>query len=225
MNTFVLNSNNVVSRNITIMNHIDNSLVGSVIGVVAPYSGDFDLSGMLYSYYEDLLNEGIVINLYLDDNLYANWNGDGTGFVNHGDRIQITNPTFSLRDFHLDESVLYTLKVEVENGDMPDFRFDITLTDEYGVKLGGESFQYIEAPAFSAPQRRNESGISETSPNDISYDSNAAIQKVTVMNALGQIVTQTKNPSQINLKGLSSGIYIIVVEFDNESKQYKTIQL
>ena len=96
---------------------------------------------------------------------------------------------------------------------------------EYGVKLGGESFQYIEAPAFSAPQRRNESGISETSPNDISYDSNAAIQKVTVMNALGQIVTQTKNPSQINLKGLSSGIYIIVVEFDNESKQYKTIQL
>ena len=225
MNTFVLNSNNVVSKNITIMNHIDNSLVGSVIGVVAPYSGDFDLSGMLYSYYEDLLNEGIVINLYLDENLYANWGGDGTGIVNHGDRIQITNPTFSLRDFHLDESVLYTLKVEVENGDMPDFRFDITLTDEYGVKLGGESFQYIEAPAFSAPQRRKESGISETSPNDISYDSNAAIQKVTVMNALGQIVTQTKNPSQINLKGLSSGIYIIVVKFDNESKQYKTIQL
>lgn len=225
MNTFVLNSNNVVSKNITIMNHIDNNLVGSVVSVVAPYSGDFDLSGRLYSYYEDLLNEGIVINLYLDDNLYANWNGDGTGFVNHGDRIQITNPTFSLQEFHLDESVLYTLKVEVENGDMPDFRFDITLTDEYGVKLGGESFQYIEAPAFSAPQRRNESGISETSPNDISYDSNAAIQKVTVMNALGQIVTQTKNPSQINLKGLSSGIYIIVVEFDNESKQYKTIQL
>ena len=156
LQSFVLNSNNVISRNITIMNNIDTDIFGSVISVVAPYSGEFSLSGRLYSYFEEFMHEDFVINLYLDDNLYASWNGEGIGITNHGDRIQILHPISTLQNLYLDEHVLYTLKVEVENGDLPDFRFDLALTDENGIKLGGESFQIPEGDVFSSPQRREE---------------------------------------------------------------------
>ena len=74
---------------------------------------------------------------------------------------------------------------------------------------------------YSVPLKEEKSATK----NEIRYDLNAGIQRVIVVNALGQVVAQAKDLATINMNGLSSGIYIIAVEYINESKQYKTIQL
>ncbi|STD59044.1 pectate lyase family protein [Empedobacter falsenii] len=53
---------------------------------------------------------------------------------------------------------------------------------------------------------------------------NNKINKVTVLNTLGQIVKQVNNQSTIGMKGLKSGIYIVQIETDNGIETKKIIK-
>ncbi|MBO5619792.1 MAG: T9SS type A sorting domain-containing protein [Paludibacteraceae bacterium] len=225
LNLFVLNSNNVVSRNITIMNDMGDNTMSSIVGISAPFSGVFTLKYNLSILEDDFYGGNFYLYLNFNHQLYSDWGGEGHGLVNIGDKIQLTSLSAEMENIFLAEEDLHTIMVEAEMDYPMDFVLDVTLYDDNGVAVGGERFQNIGEYAFRTPHIKEKDDISDNYNDVISYDLNAEIKNVRVVNASGQAVIQAKNSAQINTTGLPPGIYFIIVEYTNNSKQYKTIQL
>lgn len=220
LNEFVLNSNNVASRNITIMNEIDNNNIAATVGVIAPYDGVFSLQYKLYINYDNFFSNNFNINIYIDDDLRSNWSGDSFGLMDLGDRFQLTNPLAELQQMDLYDNTLYSVYVEVEDGALFDFLFDIALTDTNGIVVGGERFQYT--PGITTSNRvssiKNTDKDTQYDFTQLSFDED---QRVLVINTYGQVVAQSYGFYTTDITKLPKGVYIIIIENTNETKIYK----
>ena len=221
MNTFVLNSNNVASRNITIMQSLSDNIVGAIVSVVAPYTGSFSISGRLCSFFSEFFNDDFTINLYLDNNLYTSWDGSSFGLTDEGDRFKVVSPLSEIQHLNLSENTIYTIKIEVENGFLPGLMYDIALKDEEGIVLGGERFQFAEYNyARIAPLERENVLQSESDLKE----SNVEIQQVLILNAVGQIIMRANTLKDMTMQGLPLGVYTVVLVHEDGTNTYKIIQ-
>jgi|GEM_PF-6733288 hypothetical protein len=239
MSTFVLNSNNVVSRNVTIMsNMLENNILTSVVGVVAPNNGIFDIEGRLAQCSYDLNNSDVVIYLTLSDNLFNTWNGDGSGFINLGNGCMLLTEEYAvLRNFNLDSTQMYSVQLDVEFNTQPIYEliYNLTLTDTIGRALGGEQFQETEDSweTWYAPRRIHTDkelplaaiSISPNPARDIvRILSNEKAQQVILFNAIGQIVMQKNNVSTVDVSTLPNGVYMMQVKTETTTQKTKLIK-
>lgn len=224
---FVLNSNNVASKNIVIMsNNTNNDNTSTLIGISAPYTGFFTLSGIFHAAnYEDFINNDIHVYLYLDENLRANWGTVGEGVTDLEDKLELSFPLSNMFNLFLHDNVLYTIKVEVENGAYSNFVFDLTLNDEIGRVLGGERFEHYEnAPVRERMQQREVPKQDEIDAINILSLNNENIQKYIIFNALGQIVYSTNSHKQLDIKDIPNGYYSVLVEYTDKTQTFKIIR-
>lgn len=220
-NEFVLNSNNVASRNITIMSEVENNVLASTVGLIAPYEGFFSLQCRLYINFENFFSNNFTINIYTDDEILSGWSGYSNGFLNLENKFQLIAPIAELQQIYLRNDALHSIYVEIEDGAQYDILMDIALTDTNGIVVGGEHFQYTPEistlnRAFLIKNSDNEFTISQQSLNDI--------ERVLVINATGQVITQCSDVYTIDMNKLPQGIYTIVVEDKEGIKTYKVIR-
>lgn len=223
-NNFVLNSNNVASRNITIMHEIGNDIV-SAVGIIAPYEGLFSLKCRLYSNIEYFVNEVISVNVYLDNDLQINWSGLSYGFYDLGGKLQMTAPIAKIQNISLSDENLYSIFVEVEDGTLSDFYLDISLENSDGVIVGGERFLYIPGtPTLNriAPIQFTEN--KEDTYENITQNTLDNAKRVIVFNGIGQVVTYSEDAIQNNTKNLPKGVYTIIVESSEGITAFKIVR-
>lgn len=226
---FVLNSNNVASKNITIMTETEYGRKSGIVGVIAPYTGIFNLDCRVEAE-SDAEYEAF---LYMSSNLTNSWNRTGTGFEDFGERIQIESRHPILTNFYLDENVLYTIKFEVESINTPNFILNVTLVDENGEHCGGESLRIIETDVISANENRrissrnsdhptHETNIYELFDNIIPVANDSTIEQLMILNFTGQVVlNKTANFSELDISDLPTGMYTMIIRKSSSTYSYK----
>lgn len=216
---FVLNSNNVASKNITIMNETGDERRTGIVGVIAPYTGLFSLECAIESILDEFPSLYIYMNTFLNDA----WERTGGGFEDEGDRIRIDSEHSLLTNLFLEENRLYSIKLELENVNMSNFLCNITLIDEMGEKCGGESFQITENSVTEVSEyRRNVprvNNVLQKDPkmytiidNQISIEDDGKVSQVSIFNIMGQMVlNKYEDFSCINIADFPIGVYTIII--------------
>lgn len=237
MSKFVLQSNNVASKNISIMTPTDNGL-SAIVALSVPYDGVFSLRGSVGPSFEGLINGDVYVSLTLSENLYHSWPFEGNGFTELGDNtIQIDLDTVLLTGLYLEENVIYSLKLDVlDNSSANNFMYDIALIDSAGFPIGGEIFKMGEENPhnyFTSPERRRTIQTEDSSniikckqspiADVVEIDSSSEIISTTLVSAFGDIV-QKQNTNVVDISSLPMGVYILIVETQNNIQQFKIVK-
>lgn len=237
---FVLNYNNVVSRNVTIMySRPDNLLNSQLTGVVAlanPIEGD---NSSLYSLKCKIIGQDgwenfASVNLTFDSAFYnsqpfMSWHdcdayGDGLFELYDNaqfDNIQFPMPENGLFPLKLDVTYYYTYALE----NYPEFRINLELQDEQEQLVGGERF-YFNVGQQSLPNnitRRyilDENSNTEIGQKPIDVED---ILDVYVYNVQGQFLIKSTS-DKIESLHLQQGIYILRYVGEEMSYSIKIIK-
>lgn len=239
MRTFVLNSNNVVSKNIAIMSDTQDNTMTTIVSVVAPFYGTFSLRGTFMHSLYDFADGDIQIFITLSEDLYQTWSEHGNGITDLGGyRLEITDSCATIEDLNLSPDIVYSLLVEIQYNDASNdsLIYDISLMDSIGFSLGGERCMVTSESwnTLSAPERSRVSLESEKDkeiichPNPmrdiITIKSASEVQQVVLLNAIGQAVLQQRNSTKINVSTLPNGVYTIIVKTTDGTFRNKLIK-
>lgn len=236
---FVLNYNNVVSRNVTIMDLQDDNLsnphLTGIVGITNPSpwneSGPYRLICNVYG--ENNWEQSVIVRLTFSDHFYyyqthLKWYGceeyNSEGCFNIGTQTYFDSIYFSYND-----EQLYPIKLDViymdsyDPGEYPEFVISMELRDVGGTIVGGEMFRFqnerpdlanvARSPIFSNPRKAG-------NPADCIYDEMLSID---VYNLQGQHVMHYKG-SEMSSLHLPKGSYILHVRYKNSSYQMKYIK-
>ena len=235
---FVLEFNNVVSRNVTIMGTQDNDHHGtSSIGVVGianprpgedsgPYTLKFDIDRIVDL--DHFANVTLTFPSWFynshNDMTWQNCHNQG-----YGNFILADNAQFDNINFTADDNYFYPLVLDVEYYEFnPNFYYvydiNLTLEDASGVLVGGERFRFrneLQGMVNSIRSRdipveeENNIGQKPTSPEDILY--------VDVYNAQGQLIMRIHSDN-IESLNLPKGVYILRKVGETQSYSIKIIK-
>lgn len=239
MNDFVLHSNNVASRNITIMSQTNNNGLTSVVGITVPYSGCYSLVGKNLNYPElSIGTGGLSMHYTLSQNLAYSWWHIGEGIIElDGNYLQIDSNVAILHEIYLDEGEMYSLKLDIDAAPT-NYMYDIELIDQNGFPLGGEVFKVLNVNTRHNMERRNKQQSNNQSINtppaiECTYNPKAKCLHVnaqennyhiTVLNCAGNIIERQENVTLFEMSSLPTGIYIIVIETDSNVQQFKVVK-
>ena len=242
--SFILNNNNVASRNISIFNDTNISSEGlpaTIVGVAAPNM----ISGN-YHIHCDLINtdvefeEELELYLTLSPIMYNNWSSNGWGYIDIDGqgKLRVTDCHAELIDIYMDGSEFYPIKVElIQNTNCPRHLIvDISLIDDNGTMVGGERFIY-KGNGINGMEHSSSSNYTEQSTvnkpqiictpdiegSTISVTAFDEIIMITVYNAQGQMIISSKE-TKIDVSNLTDGVYIIKAELQNSTSQTKFIK-
>ena len=235
MRDFVLGSNNVASRNITIMSQTSANMLTGVVGISVPYSGYFSLRGTRLNFDElPIGTGGLYITYTLSQNLMNSWSyvESGTQTIDWNTQ-QIISDTAILYNFYLYDSEMYSLKLDISGAPIG-YMYDISLLDDEGFTIGGEIFQvsYNSYNLYSLPRRASKGEkssaniINSIDPDIIlAADDTHVIFKVRVSRAyvlgyMGNVISKMEDIDYLDISSLPTGIYIIVVETDQTTQQF-----
>lgn len=235
---FVLDFNNVVSRNVTIMGTQDNDHHGTssigVVGIANPRPGEYSGPYTLKFDIDRIVDLDHFANVTLtfpswfynshNDMTYQHCYNQG-----YGNFILADNAQFDNINFTADDNYFYPLVLDVEYYEFnPNlyYNFDINLRleDASGAYVGGEQFQFRRYPSGMANSIRardipKEEGIVKDQepiiPDEILY--------VDVYNAQGQLLMRTTNEN-IESLNLPQGVYILRKVGETQSYSIKIIK-
>ena len=199
--SLVLNSNNVISRNISIVPYRTD---GIPVGLVAPYTGVFDFSGVVNSIFADS-----IYSLYLSvsDELYDmiqySQNTYGLSEVDYH-KFLITDRNFGINDIYLESMHVYPVMLSMEehqNSTTGVAQVDISIRDVNETnEVGGNRFEWSNKcsidsreymPSIKPAERKENNEIFIPDETAVYYD------------IFGNLI-KTKN-----IQSLSPGVYII----------------
>ena len=211
----------------------ENNMKG-VVGISAPHSGLFTLEGRIYTTQPD----NMQLYLYMDTNLYDNWSGKGEGISDEGYRVQVESYYTTFDNVYLDEDVLYTIMIELEDFEASDFVYNITLVDGNGERYGGESFQmpsdstnitrvHARRVLEDNTASKGESTLSTCIPLEDIFSANSAfnIRQITIFDMAGKEVLRSFcNLSKTDMSKLAKGAYYVVVNTNEATYTCKIIK-
>ncbi len=221
---FVLDHNNVISRNFSLMrdNGEGNGSVSAVVGVSLP-----DGMPSYFDIHIDIeesaigLGHDIDLRISLSDNLYNNWGGNGFGWSEEeAGTFRITDFHSELTDFYMNTNSLGAVKATIEflSDVQPPIEFDISMVQD-GQKIGGEHFFYasynINPPQYREQNRMNEATYRiERNSSIYNVIANFSIDHLFVSD-FGANRLLSAQGSSINISSLASGFYILTIVSDN----------
>lgn len=235
---FVLDFNNVVSRNVTIMgtrfnDHLGTSSTG-VVGLANPRPGEYSGPYTLKFDIDRIVDLDLFANVTLtfpswfynshNDMTYQHCYNQGYGNFILADNAQFDNINFTADDNYFYPLVLDVEYIEYNPNLFYDYEINLTLEDASGVLVGGEQFQFRRYPSGMANSIRardipKEEGIVKDQepiiPNEILY--------VDVYNAQGQLLMRTTNEN-IESLNLPQGVYILRKVGETQSYSIKFIK-
>ena len=233
---FVLNYNNVISRNITIMDVQDDGVsspqLTGIVGLTNPQqgedSGPYTLRCRIYgeTNWENLatvrltylpqfydLQQAMTWLNCQPNNIYGSFDlNDGAQFEN--------------LYFYASEEGLYPLKLEVlyyntyDIGYYPEFTITIDLLNTYGLPVGGEVFRFRSARPDLANTLHSTSYVNKEELQDEVLDD---VVSIDVYNIQGQFLKHSENYN-IESLNLSPGIYVLKINTKTKSYPVKIIK-
>lgn len=235
---FVLDFNNVVSRNVTIMgtrfnDHLGTSSTG-VVGLANPRPGEYSGPYTLKFDIDRIVDLDLFANVTLtfpswfynshNDMTYQHCYNQGYGNFILADNAQFDNINFTADDNYFYPLVLDVEYIEYNPNLFYDYDINLRLEDASGVLVGGERFRFrneLQGMVNSIRSRdipveeENNIGQKPTSPEDILY--------VDVYNAQGQLLMRTTNEN-IESLNLPQGVYILRKVGETQSYSIKIIK-
>ena len=236
---FVLDFNNVVSRNVTIMgtrfnDHLGTSSTG-VVGLANPrpgeYSGPYTLKFDIDGIYDLSHFADITLTFpttFLNSQTNMTW--QNCGFNSLTEKFYLADSArFDNINFTADDNYFYPLVLDVEYHEFnPNFCYvydiNLTLEDASGVLVGGERFRFrneLQGMVNSIRSRdipveeENNIGQKPTSPEDILY--------ADVYTAQGQLLMRIHSDN-IESLNLPQGVYILRKVGEMQSYSIKIIK-
>lgn len=238
MHDFVLHSNNVASRNITIMS-LSNNVFSGVVGITAPYSGLFTLRGYSLNYPELHISYGDVsLQLTLSDNLLNSWSQTGSEFSFFDyNYLDILSDTVYLYELYLNEDEMYSLKLDMTTVPIG-YMYNIELIDQNGFPVGGEIFHLINdnfqqnftprwKKQIDTESMNNLTSIDcifEQETNNIQIKTQENVLHITLLDYAGNTIMRQIDTNTIDVSTVPTGIYIVIVETDSLVQQFKIIK-
>ena len=234
---FVLDFNNVVSCNVTILKALNNypSIISTgIVGLAnpryqeerGPYTLKFDIDRV-----DDLDHFANVTLTFPSwfynshyDMTWQNCYNQGYGNFILADNAQFDNINFTADDNYFYPLVLDVEYIEYNPNLFYDYEINLTLEDASGVLVGGEKFKFWNDPNDMANSIRardipKEEGIVKDQepiiPDEILY--------VDVYNAQGQLLMRTTNEN-IESLNLPQGVYILRKVGETQSYSIKIIK-
>lgn len=222
---FVLNFNNVVSRNVTIMGVQNDVNLGSsssteVVGLANPLYGEdsgpytlkCDISGM--ANWDQVANITLTFpsSFYSSQTAMTSYNCHDNGYGNYDlyDTAHFDDIYFAGNDDNFYPVIVSIDYYNYNPEQYYNFIVSLVLVDGSGVKVGGEDFEFQNyPPGMTNGIRRRDIPVEEGTvieqqkpilPEDVLY--------VDIYNAQGQLLTRTTNDN-IESLNLSQGIYIL----------------
>lgn len=236
---FVLNHNNVASRNVTIMDILQNNVsephLTGIVGITNPTlwedGGPYQLVCNVYP--GEYWDQTVIVQLTFSERFYENqtlltWSGCQTNGIDYsfdlGSESHFNNIYFSYGDIGF-----YPIKLDVlysniyEFGEYPEVYVSLALMDSYGVYVGGEEFRFqngnpesthiINSAPLPAPRR----------PINNNIDIEDMSEEVDVYNMQGQRVAHCTYADVLSA-ALPHGMYILRKHENNQLYQVKIIK-
>lgn len=224
LSDFVLNFNNVVSRNVTILkahNNYPSIISTGVVGLAnpiyeensGPYSLKFDIDGIYdLSHFADITLT--FPTTFLNSQTNMTW--QNCGFNSLTEKFYLADSArFDNINFTSNDDNFYPLVFDIEYHEFNpnlyyEYDINLTLEDASGVLVGGEKFEFHNYP---------QGMMNSILPRDIPVEEGSVIEKqkpivpedilyVDVYNAQGQLLMRTTN-DKVESLNLPQGIYIL----------------
>lgn len=238
MYDFVLHSNNVASRNITIMSPTNDGFT-SVVGVAVPYTGTYTLKGYGLNYPEFQISQGYIsLQLTLSQNLLSSWSyiGSGTTFLDYN-YLNIDADTVFLYEFELIENEMYSLKLDMNSVPIG-YEYNLELIGQTGFPVGGEIFhcatnnlsqsntlrRKIQKDTESINNAAFIGCIYNQETNSLQIQTQEKVSCITVLNYAGNTIIRQTGTTTIDMSIVPMGIYIVIAEADSIVQQFKIIK-